>query len=153
MTARHNTQHAAQRVGCVVVLATLASRSIIPYSGTYNIIPMFQHTFLYKFATTPKRQIKFVRRLDQATRLASALVVFATVCVTCDARLSTPSQGAAVFICHLLARDLPDHSELAQVAPWLSGSLSSYCILHLATSLTLVPFCRAYTRERMLQLY
>jgi hypothetical protein len=113
----------------------------------------FSILFLHKFATTPKRQVKFVKRLDQATRLASALVVFATVCVTCDARLSTPSQGAAVFICHLLARGLPDHSELAQVAPWLSRSLSTHRILHLATSLTSVPFCRVYTRERMLQLY
>jgi hypothetical protein len=51
-------------------------------------ITLFQKASLYEIAPLPDGQTKSIKRLDQATRLASALVVFAIVCVTCDDKLS-----------------------------------------------------------------
>jgi hypothetical protein len=55
VTARHYTQHAAQRVGCVVVLTTLASRNILLRSGTYDIIQRFKMLSFHNPAMPPDR--------------------------------------------------------------------------------------------------
>jgi len=97
--------------------------------------------------TTPDRWMKAIERLDQATHLAAALVVFATVCVTYDDRLFFPSQGAAVPICHPSTRSLPYTTELG---PRLSPVPAMHRILHSTTLLTFAEpptdiACNSYT--------
>ena len=112
-------------------------------------ITLFQKASLYEIAPLPDGQTKSIKRLDQATRLASALVVFAIVCVTCDDKLSAQASVEAVTICHVSAQYPP-------YIPTFTLSLSSSQLVryksHGNTMLTCLLLCRIPFRHCMLRL-